>query len=364
MNEQDAAPQQNGQDKAKAKDNGPSTETKFALHSIWRRVGRIAHNGLAALGLAALLFYIYIVAILFLSSKPKFIVLRDGDGPGTIIEINVTGMIVSGEVGMLGGTAPDSAVLRQLRQVQKEDDVVGVLLRVNSPGGVVTASDILHHEIKKIKARGIPVVALFEDLAASGAYYLSAPADWIIAHPTTLTGSIGVILTSYEASALLKKLGIRDQTITSGKNKGMLSISKPISEEQRKLLQVMIDQMYERFVEVVAEGRKLDKAEVRLVADGRILTARQAKAAKLIDDIGYYDDAVKKLIDLAKLEAMPQIVRYRGSGSFLSVLTGQAGDAGSLPLKGSSEDRLVQALSRRLSSLAVPRLMYLWQAQP
>jgi protease-4 len=193
-----------------------------------------------------------------------------------------------------------SEVRERLKKAKNDSRVRVVILRIDSPGGTVTGSDIVHNEIRKFKEEtGKKVIAWFGSTAASGGYYVSAGADKIVAHPTTVTGSIGVILQLATIEKLLEKIGVTPVTIKSGKRKDAGSPLRPILPEERELLQNIINHLHDRFVSTVAQGRKIPEEEVKKLADGRIFTAEEALHAKLVDSIGYMDDA----ITLAKKEA-------------------------------------------------------------
>lgn len=189
---------------------------------------------------------------------------------------------------------------RQLRQAQKDDHVKGVLLRVNSPGGTVATSQELEKAVIAFKSTGKPIVVSMIDVAASGGYYIAAPADKIVALPGTITGSIGVIINLYNLEGAERKLGIEPQVVKSGKFKDIASFNRPMTPEERELLQGIIMDSYDQFVSAVAQGRHMDVEAVKKVADGRILSGRQAKEAGLVDELGGYDEAVATLQDLSK----------------------------------------------------------------
>ena len=186
------------------------------------------------------------------------------------------------------------------------------MIRIDSPGGDVTTSDILYNELISFKSRKrVPVVAAFMGVAASGGYYLASGCDAIVAHPTTITGSIGVISLHVSLMGLLDKIGVKVEALKSGANKDMGSPFRNMTDDDKKLFQTLIDQFYARFVAVVTEGRKgrLTEAQVKTLADGRVYTAQQALEAKLVDRIGYLEDAVaeaKKRAGVAKA----QVVMY------------------------------------------------------
>ncbi len=222
-----------------------------------------------------------------------------GEGTAKVLLLDISGIIKDEEsAGILGQTQPNltARIKEELDLASKDEDIKAVVLRINTPGGSVTTSDIISHEIDNFKKkRNVPVVAELMDVAASGGYYIATSADRIIAHPTTVTGSIGVIAISVSASGLMEKIGITNQTIKSGPMKDIGSPLKSMTEEERKVLQSIIDGMYERFLDKVSSGRPnmLKREELRKVADGRVYTASQAKDLKLVDSIGYLDDAIE-----------------------------------------------------------------------
>ena len=270
--------------------------------------------------------------------------LIDGDSSAgkKIVVIPITGEIFDTNIsGMSASTfsTPDRmhSVLKSLRE---DDKLAAIILDINSPGGGVTASDKIYHELDLFKQQTkIPIVSLFEDLACSGGYYSAMASDHIVAHSTTFTGSIGVIMQTAEVSELLDKVGVEMNTITSLNNKGkpsykdMGSPFRKMRPDERAMFQEMITQAWERFTDVVAEGRrgKLTKEEVRALADGRVLTSRQALKAKLIDSIGYQEDAFAKARELSKAPDA-YVVKISRTESFRDILTGVGVSAyGQLP---------------------------------
>ena len=235
---------------------------------------------------------------------------------GKIAVIKLGGTIVS--AGPQGGLT--GHVLRGLKTAKEDPDVAVVLLDIDSPGGSVTDSDLIHHSITALKAEGKHVYAIFGDLCASGGYYIAVAAHEIWSRPTSITGSIGVIVPSFSMAELLTKVGIVDQSVASGANKQILSVTKPMTLEQRDIVQSVVMEMYNRFVRLVAEGRSLDADIVKPLADGRLYSAEQAKKHRLVDEIGYRDDLIKSIRkehgeDLA-------LVEYRAPISFFDSLAG------------------------------------------
>lgn len=224
-----------------------------------------------------------------------------GSGPARILLIDISGVIRDEDgTGLLGVETRMNTLARikeELTRAEKDDSIKAVVLRINSPGGAVTTCDIINHEIGVFKARKkIPVVAELMDVAASGGYYVAVAADSIVAHPTTVTGSIGVVAYSVNAGGLMEKLGISNQTIKSGDKKDIGSPLRQMTDEERAILSSIIDDMHQRFLNAIMQGRKNAHAfelnELKAIADGRVYTANQALGLKLIDSIGYLDDAV------------------------------------------------------------------------
>jgi len=221
-----------------------------------------------------------------------------------ILLLRVNGVIVR-EGGFSGGTDSRLYVKKRLERVQKDLSMYkGILLVVNSPGGGVTESDEILTMIREFKkATGKPVVAYFQNVAASGGYYISAACDEIIAHPTTITGSIGVIMTFFQAEALMNKIGVTSNVIVSEKTpfKDIGSPFRQMKETERAMLQKMVEEIYSRFVDVVAEGRKnLSREEVVGLATGMIYSGTEAFNRKLVDRVGSFEDAAGAVRRLAK----------------------------------------------------------------
>lgn len=197
-------------------------------------------------------------------------------------------------------------VLKQLKKAEKDDDIKAVVLRVDSPGGAVAPSQEIHDAIKRLKGKKKVVVSM-GTLAASGGYYISAPADRIVAEPGTLTGSIGVIFMHFNVRGLLDWAHIEETTLKTGKYKDTLSPFRPLQESDREEIQSISDDVYGQFVKAVAEGRGLPEARVRELAEGRIYTGRKAKELKLVDQLGGLDDAVAAAWQLAGQSGEPRV---------------------------------------------------------
>jgi protease-4 len=235
--------------------------------------------------------------------------------------IDVEGMILNARVsGLLGsGENPVSLFRERLEAAADDKQVRAVVLRINSPGGAVTASDIMYQEVLSFrKNTGKPVVACMMDVAASGAYYIAMASDRVYAHPSTVTGSIGVIMSLYNASGLFAKLGVSSDPIKSGPNKDIGNPGRPMTEEERGILQGLVNSFYDQFVHVVVEGRHLPEEQVRALADGRVYSGIDAKKCGLVDEVGYLPDAIHAAMDLACIKdasivAYDRCEGYRGS---------------------------------------------------
>ena len=227
--------------------------------------------------------------------------------------IDVDGVMTNGSgVGLFGGRSnPVSDFVAKLRLAEKDSSVKAVVLRINSPGGTVSASDLMHHELLKFKEKTHkPVIAAMLGMAASGGYYLAVGCDEIYAQPSTITGSIGVIMKTLSYADTMKKLGLKSETIKSGELKDMMSPTRSLTEKEREILNRMITDSYERFLAVILEGRdNLDEATLRPIADGRIYTAQQALDLGLIDRIAYLSEAIERAKELAGLKKA-KVVMY------------------------------------------------------
>ena len=203
-------------------------------------------------------------------------------------------------------------VVSQLRLAEKDKDVKAVLLKIDSPGGSVTASDILYNEIIAFKKRtGAKVVAAMMDVAASGAYYIALPADSIMAHPTTLTGSVGVIFLRPMVIDLMQKVGVSVEINKSGVNKDMGAPFRRTTAEENKILQAITDRLGIRFMDLVAKHRKLDPAAMAEISTARVYLANDALELGMVDEVGYLDQAVARAKKLADLPEDAKVVVYR-----------------------------------------------------
>jgi len=260
---------------------------RSAFGSLWRCLA------IAPLSLAC-------VSIEFPGGVPQPLIETTvhGEGRAKILLLQIDGVLTDEPESSWYGLRRESPVARvreELDRARRDDAIQALLVRIDTPGGTVTASDLLYHEIQRYKQeRGVPVVAQLMGMATSGGYYVAMSADTVIAHPTTVTGSIGVIFAGVNLSGLMAKFGVADQTITSGPFKDAGSPLRPMRPEEHAQIQSVIDDMYQRFLDVVRRGRPaLAPEEVSRLADGRIYSAQQALANGLVDRIGDVEEAVE-----------------------------------------------------------------------
>jgi protease-4 len=243
-----------------------------------------------------------------------------GKGRDKILVLDISGIIIGGETGSPLSDRKKPGLIARVREAldraSQDAHVKAVVLRVNSPGGGVTASDILYHELKTFKQKtGVTLVAHIMDVGASGAYYAALAADAITAQPTSVTGSIGVIMYRVDATGLMQKVGIQTVEIASADKKGIGSPFRPLSDDERRIFQGFIDSLYGRFTGLIAEERRMTPDAVKKMADGRIFTSREAQEGGLIDGVGYLEDA----IELAKKKAglsEAKVVTYFRPGEY------------------------------------------------
>lgn len=226
--------------------------------------------------------------------------IQSGDGDVTVAVVPVIGAVMNGDSSPDGSTTGAADFVRMLDAIAEDEDRFdGVILELDTPGGGVLAAQEMHDAVERLKRdTDLPVLAWMRDVTASAGYYVSAPTDRIVAAGTTLTGSIGVILEYVEGAELADKVGVKPVVIKSGKLKDMGSPFRAITPDERAVLQSVIDEAYDEFVGVVADGRELSEAEVRELADGRIYSGRQAKEIGLVDELGIRADAYDAMAKL------------------------------------------------------------------
>ena len=285
----------------------------------------------------------------------------EGEGRPKILILDVNGIISeqSKEGGLLSRGTPStvSHVREALQKAEHDDDVAGVIVRINSPGGTVTASDIIRHDLLAFRSRrNVPLYSCITGIGTSGGYYVATATDEIFAHPTAITGSIGVLLMKFNVEELLKKIGVSEQTVKSGDKKDILSPFRPATAEEQRLVQSIIDRLHARFVDVAMSRPKnrLSRKEMETLADGRFYMAEQALEAKLIDRVGYLDDAVTEMKKSLGLEKARVVTYYRPGGYKGSIYAEASSSSALLP------DDLALLLGGSAGLTGAGGFMYLW----
>ena len=289
-------------------------------------MGMIAATGVLLVGAAALVWLLLAAAGMGLNesqgadrserAKPREKVWVCGEGDEDspqVLRVKISGVISESQGDIFGREKSSAtAALAKIRSAVYDDDIQGLYLVLDTPGGEVTLSDVIADAVRRFRKSRDDRFALVEmgAVCCSGGYYIASAADYIIAHPTTVTGSIGVLMSTINAAELAKKVGVESVVIATGANKAMLDPLKPVDQKHIGIFKKAVDADYERFLSVVAKGRRLAVDDVRPIADGRILCAEEAKRLKLVDAIGYSEDAEVQLAELAKAENV-RIVRYK-----------------------------------------------------
>ncbi len=291
------------------------------------------------------------------SSRPvdEFPVFRStwsfGDGDTRVVRIPLQGLIMREPEGGLFGPRQDriELILNRIRAATNDQTVHGIILEVDSPGGAVTPSDEIFRALNRFRESSPDrrVLVFTRDMAASGAYYAAMAGDWIMAEPTALIGSIGVIIQTLNWHELSRRIGVTDVTIKSGENKDLLNPFQPTSAQDRDHLQAVVDVMFDRFAGIVQEARGFDDEVLERVADGRIFSATDALEEGLIDEIGYWDEAVAKMAELLDVPSV-RVTRFERRTDWTDIFLG---------LQQSPFD-LRTAMPPHLDR---PRLLYLWQ---
>jgi protease-4 len=234
--------------------------------------------------------------------------LRVMDG-GNVALVRIEGVLMSSE-----------KIVEELHDYTDDGSIKAIVLRIDSPGGGVVVSQEIYNAVKNAKKEGKKIVVSMGSVAASGGYYIAAAADKIVANPGTLTGSIGVIMEFASVEKLLEKIGVKGEVIKAGEFKDTGSPFRQMTDPERKLLQAVIDDVHAQFIDAVADGRKIPVADVKLIADGRIFTGRQAQTLKLVDDMGDLSDSIKIAGTLAGIKGKPNVVEKKKSIPFLEYL--------------------------------------------
>ena len=214
-----------------------------------------------------------------------------------------------GLVELVGEITESETVVDQLDRMQRDPSVKAVVLRVDSPGGGVAASQEIYDAVQRVKDEGKPVIASMGGVAASGGYYVACAADSIIANPGTLTGSIGVIMSFPNTEELFRKVGVHFETIKTGKFKDVGSMWRPMTDEERTLLQGVLGNVYDQFIDAIVDGRGMKKEDILPYADGRIFSGDQALEYGFVDKLGSLEDAIEMASSMVKIEGRPSVVR-------------------------------------------------------
>ena len=264
-----------------------------------------------------------LIAFVIITAWILLAVVEDGALPGgnRVALIELEGVILDGD-----------AIVRQLREHEESPSVRAVVLRINSPGGVVAPTQEIVRGVERLRRAGKPVVASLGSVAASGGYYVATAADRIFASPGTLTGSIGVVMQMANVEGLLKRVGVDYVVVKAGRYKDIGNFSRVMTPEERQILQALLDDVYTQFVTAVAEGRKLDREAVLRLADGRIYSGRQALALRMVDELGGLEDAVEAAGRLAGIVGRPKVLYPRRRFSLVDLVRNQIGLSSVTPL--------------------------------
>ncbi|MBU4534167.1 MAG: signal peptide peptidase SppA [Eubacteriales bacterium] len=275
----------------------------------------------AGLILLAVIFSLILVAVLAQDGPDYY-----GSGRDRIAVIRIEGAIIGGSGGSLfeGGMTWSETVAAQIKSAAEDPTVDAVIFRINSPGGTVAAGQEIANAIDNLRASGKITVASMGDTGASAAYWIASRCDSIVASPTTVTGSIGVIINTTNFAGLYEMLGIENEVIKSGQLKDMGSPNRPLTGTERELFQEMVDDMFSQFVDAVQEGRNLSRDEVLSIADGRVFTGRQAYTLGLVDRLGFFEEAVEEATEMAGL-SNPEVFEMAGpTGVFRQLFGGMS----------------------------------------
>jgi len=287
----------------------------------------------AVLALLALIAVIAIVDVglkIDKKSKSEIKMALPEFGPGVGV-VRVEGAIeMSGPSGAFGIPQGAEAIIKRLSEIEQDSNIKAVVLRINSPGGTVAATQEIYEKLWKLRKKNIVLVASMGDVAASGGYYIASACNHIVANYGTITGSIGVIVYSPNLKRLFDKFGIEMNVIKSGKYKDILATHRDMTIEERTLLQEMIDLSYNKFIKDIALGRNLNQDDIRPFADGRVMGGETALKNKFIDQLGTFEDAITKAKELASLDADAPVYEQNDSpfkeifGSINTLFTGKS----------------------------------------
>jgi protease-4 len=287
----------------------------------------------------------------------------EGEGKPKVLLIDLDGVISfkdESESPLLKKGPSKVAFFREaLLKAEADPDIAGVIIRINSPGGSVAASDTIYHEIISFRQKKKkPVYAHIMELGTSGGYYIASAADRIIASPTAITGSVGVIAIKFNMEGLFSKIGVSEETYKSGPKKDFWTPFRPSTAEEKKMLQEIIDKLYTRFLGVVYSGRQkvLTEEEVKALADGRILTAGDALEARLIDQMSYLDETIDTMKKALHIENVKVVTYVRPKTFTSNIYSGYP----EMPLQGPQVINLISINAEDLALFSGVQFMYLW----
>lgn len=314
--------------------NTQPQSTSFFGHigNVFKTIGKLWIVATAVIG-SLLVFALIGIAVALSSGETSFEgaaplsqkVIKNG-GEDKVALLRLEGPISESESsgGLTGasGSVSSTRVNKILDGLMEDDSVKAVVLRINSPGGTVVASDDIYRKVTALQKKK-PVIASLGDTTASGGYYIAVASNKIVANPATITGSIGVIAQFPKLSGLYEKIGLEMRTIKSGEFKDIGSESRDLTDAEKAILNSIIKDSYDQFVAAVSQGRKMDEAKVRQLADGRIYSGKQAKENGLVDELGGLEDAIDLAADTANIED-PTIVEFSDKSFFESLLSSQA----------------------------------------
>ena len=264
---------------------------------------------------AALVIYVGVAALFLAMGSSR----RGGEGGQALFGPRIAIVELEGVI------AEVDDLVREVKAHRENPQVKAVVIRINSPGGVVGPTQELHQALMRVREAGKPVVASLGSVAASGGYYTAVAADRIFANPGTLTGSIGVIMQMANVENLFKKVGVEYIVVKAGQYKDLGNFSRPMTPEEKRVLQTLLDDVHAQFIDAVALGRKLDRAEVVKFADGRVFSGVQARDLKMVDTLGSLEDAVNEAAKLAGLALPPAVIRPSKRFSVFDLLRSQIG---------------------------------------
>ncbi len=285
---------------------------------LWAIIGVIAGFMLPVIACGGLIFLSMFSLIFAGSASTAPRTTASGFGDAVAI-VRVEGVILASDVSDIGTGALSGLVIADIETAAADPNVKAIVLRIDSPGGGVTGAAQIYEAILKVDK---PIVVSMAATAASGGYYISAPADYIFARADTLTGSIGVISTFINAEEFLNELGVEATVIASGENKDFGSYFNDLSPEQEEIWRSITNELFDEFVRVIVEGRNMSESAVRELADGRVYSGSQALANGLVDELGDFDDAIAKAAELGGISGDPRIIEYERIPSFEDLLLG------------------------------------------